>query len=235
MADVLRGRAHDLAVRDLAQLHSIVGHKAVAALDQLDRQLALADAAVAQDQDPFTIHLHQHAVAGDAGGQLQVQHTDEAAHQGAGRFVGAQQRHAVLFGQLLHLREGSQFFAAADDNSRRLLTEQLVQRFVALFRRKAGQEVHLGQTHDLQPQFIKVIVIARQEQTRTVDFRDLDADVFEVLRSVDHIHADLFGQLLERNGKIRHLSSSCVYSSTAGRPSRRHSFSYYKRDGFGLQ
>ena len=40
----------------------------------------------------------------------------------------------MLLGQLLHLREGSQFLTAADDNSRRLLTEQLIQRFVAFFR-----------------------------------------------------------------------------------------------------
>ena len=36
MADVLRGRAHDLAVGDLAQLHRVVRHQTVAALDQLN-------------------------------------------------------------------------------------------------------------------------------------------------------------------------------------------------------
>jgi len=35
----------------------------VAALDQLDGQLALADAAVAQDQDALAVDLHQHAMA----------------------------------------------------------------------------------------------------------------------------------------------------------------------------
>ena len=40
----------------------------------------------------------------------------------------------MLLSQFLHLRERSQFFAAADDNSRRLLTEQLIQRLVAFFR-----------------------------------------------------------------------------------------------------
>ena len=119
----------------------------------------------------------------------------------------------MLLGQFLHLREGFQLLAAADDHGRRLLAEQLVQRFIALFRGKAGQKIHLGQTHDLQPKLIKIIVVARQKQTRTVDFRDLNADVFEVLRRIDHIHADFFGQLLERNGKIRHRSSSCVVSS----------------------
>ena len=58
MADVLRRSAHDLAVGELAQLHGVVGDEAVAALDQLDGQLALADAAVAQDQDALAVDLH---------------------------------------------------------------------------------------------------------------------------------------------------------------------------------
>ena len=134
MADILRGSTHDLAVGHLAQLHRIICHKAVAALDQLDGKLAFANAAVAQDQDAFAVHFHQHTMAGDTRCQFQIQHTDQAAHQSAGGLVGAQQCNTMLLGQLLHLREGSQFLAAADDNSRRLLTEQLIQRFVAFFR-----------------------------------------------------------------------------------------------------
>jgi len=73
-------------------------------------------------------------MAGDTRCQFQIQHTDQAAHQSAGGLIGTQQCNTMLLGQLLHLREGSQFLAAADDNSRRLLTEQLIQRFVAFFR-----------------------------------------------------------------------------------------------------
>ena len=116
MTDVLRCHAHDLAAGNLAQLHSIVRNQAVAALDQLNGQLALADTAVAEDEDAFAVHFHQHAVAGDAGSKFQIQHTDEAAHQCAGRLIGAQQGHAVLLGQFLHLREGFQLLAAADDH-----------------------------------------------------------------------------------------------------------------------
>ena len=47
LADVFRRSTHDLTVGDLAQLHGIVGDEAVTAFDQLDGQLALADAAVA--------------------------------------------------------------------------------------------------------------------------------------------------------------------------------------------
>ena len=121
----------------------------MAALDQLDGQLALADAAVAQDQDALAVDLHQHAMAGDAGRKLKVQHADEAAHHGAGRLVGAQQGYPVLLCKLLHLREGFQFLVAAEDDGRRLLAEQLVKALTALFRRKTGQKVHLRKAHDL--------------------------------------------------------------------------------------
>ena len=169
----------------------------MAALDQLDGKLTFADAAVAQDQDALAIHLHQHAVPGDAGCQFQIQHTDQAAHQRTGRLVGAQQRYAMLLGQFLHFREGSQLLAAADDNSRRLLTKQLIQRFVAFFGRKAGQKVHLCQTHDLQAQLIKIIVITRQKQTGTVDLGDLHTDLIQFLWRIDNFHTDTVGQRFE--------------------------------------
>ena len=149
MADVFRRSPHDLTVGDLAQLHGIVGNEAVAALDQLDGQLALADAAVAENEDAFTVNFHQHAVAGDAGSQFKVQHADEAAHHGAGRLVGAQQGYPVLLCKLLHLREGFQLLVAAEDDGRRLLAEQLVEALTALFRRKTRQKVHLRKAHDL--------------------------------------------------------------------------------------
>ena len=214
MADVLRGRAHDLAVGDLAQLHRVVRHQTVAALDQLNGQLTLADAAVAQDQDSFTIHLHQHTVACDAGCQLQIQHADQTAHQGAGHLVGAEQGHPVLLSQFQHLGKWFQFLTAADDDSRRLLAEQLVQPLVPLLGRKTRKEVHFGQTQDLQPELIKVIIVSGKEQARAVDLRNLDIDLFQPFRGVDHIQTDLFRQLLQRNIEIRHRSSSCTNVSS---------------------
>ena len=82
MADVGGRRAEDLAVGDPAQLNSIVGNQTVAALDQLNGGLTLADAGIAEDQDVLAVDLHQYTVAGDAGCQLSVQRRDELAHQG---------------------------------------------------------------------------------------------------------------------------------------------------------
>ena len=182
----------------------------MAALDQLNGQLAFADAAVAKDQDALAVHLHQHAVPGDAGRKLQIQHADQAAHQGAGRLVGTQQGNRVLLRQFLHLREGRQLLAAADDDRRGLLPEQLLQRFVALFCRQTGQKVHLCQTHDLQAELIEVIIVARQKQTRAVDLSDLHTDLIQLPGGVYHFHADAVGQRFKRNIERTHPGSSCI-------------------------
>ena len=210
MADIFRGSAHDLTVGHLAQFHGIICHQTVTALDQLNGQFAFADAAVAKDQDALAVHLHQHAVPGDAGRKLQIQHADQAAHQGAGRLVGAQQGDRVLLRQFLHLREGRQLLAAADDDRRGLLPEQLLQRFVALFCRQTGQKVHLCQTHDLQAELIEVIIVASQKQTRAVDLSDLHTDLIQLPGGVYYFHADAVGQRFKRNIERTHPGSSCI-------------------------
>ena len=53
--------------RDLFDLDRVVRDEAVAALDQLDGRLALADAAVAVDEDALAVNFDQNAVARDAG------------------------------------------------------------------------------------------------------------------------------------------------------------------------
>ena len=58
-------------------LHRIVGDETVAALDELDGRLALADAAVAEQQHALAVDLHQHAVACDARRKLDVQIRNE--------------------------------------------------------------------------------------------------------------------------------------------------------------
>ena len=85
-------------------------------------------------------------MAGDAGCQLQIQHADQTAHQGAGHLIGAEQGHTVLLSQFQHLRKWFQFLTAADDDSRGLLPEQLLQCLVAFFLPSGGQKVHLCQT-----------------------------------------------------------------------------------------
>ena len=55
--------------RDHLDLDGVVGDQPVAALDQLNSRLTLADAAVAHDQNALAVDLDQNAVARDARGQ----------------------------------------------------------------------------------------------------------------------------------------------------------------------
>ena len=68
----VRSAADQSVVADLADLHHVVGDQTVAALDQLQGRLALADAALAHDQHALAEHVDEHAVNADAGGQLDV-------------------------------------------------------------------------------------------------------------------------------------------------------------------
>ena len=65
-----RGRGADQLVRrDLFDLDRVVRDETVAALNQLDGRLALADAAVAVDENALAVNFDQNAVARDARGQ----------------------------------------------------------------------------------------------------------------------------------------------------------------------
>ena len=77
MADVLRGLTDERFAGYAANFHRIVRDETVAALDELDGRLALADAAVADKQNTFAVNLHQNAVACDARRKLDVQICNE--------------------------------------------------------------------------------------------------------------------------------------------------------------
>ena len=136
-----------------------------------------------------------------------------------GRLVGAQQRHLIFLRQLHHLGEGLQLVAAGDDDGRRLLAEQAVQRFVPAGGRLHREEVDLGQAHDLQPEVVEKFIVAGQEQARAVDLRDLHIDPAQLAGGVDHFHVDALGELGERDSKIIH---PCILpvAGRGGRPIR---------------
>ena len=73
--------ALDGGLVDAEQIHRIVGHQAVAARDQLQAQLALAQARLAGDHHAQTQNVHEHAMHGGAVGevlgQVSAQHVDD--------------------------------------------------------------------------------------------------------------------------------------------------------------
>ena len=147
-------------VRNPADLHRVVRDQPVAALNQLDGGLALADAAVAQQQDALAVDLHQHAVAGDARRQVHLQGGDHRRHKIAGRKTGAQQRNLIGVGRRHHLLGDVQ--VAADDDRRHLLGKELIQKLLPLL---GGVLFHIGklaQTEQLDSVAVEVIVKSAQ-------------------------------------------------------------------------
>jgi hypothetical protein len=62
MAGQLRGAADDDRRGASPHLHRIVGHETMATDDEIERALALADAALTDNEHPEAQNVHQHAV-----------------------------------------------------------------------------------------------------------------------------------------------------------------------------
>ena len=198
MADVLRRGAH----------------QTVAAFHQLNGGLALAHAAVAQDEDAFAVDLHEHAVTGHAGGQFYVQDVDEGAEQRGSALGGDQQRHLVLTGKLQEFRQN--FQPAADDDSGRLQREHLFQMAAAV---RLGQLLQIGDLHhaaDLDAAGVKILVVPRQHDARTVHIRGVDGDVGQFLGRIDGIHFQGGRKFAQWYGKRWHSEHPFFYSAGPG-------------------
>ena len=76
----LRALALDGVLVDAVEVHGIIGDQAVAARDQLQSQLALAQAGFARDQHAQAQNVHEHTVHGDTVskmlGQVGVQYVN---------------------------------------------------------------------------------------------------------------------------------------------------------------
>jgi hypothetical protein len=88
----LGAAALDGGLVDAVQVDRVVGHQAVAARDQLQPQLALAQAGFAGDQHAQAQDVHEHAVHGGAVGevlgQVGAQHVDDEGR----RLLGGEHR-----------------------------------------------------------------------------------------------------------------------------------------------
>ena len=86
-----------------AHLDRVVGDQAVAAGHQVERALALADAALPDQQHAQAEHVHEHAVHHLARGQVVLEDGGELADGHRRGHAGAQQRHARGVGRDGHL------------------------------------------------------------------------------------------------------------------------------------
>ena len=73
----IRCGTHQRIIADLAEFYHIIGYQTMSSLDQLQSRLGLTDAALAGDQDTLAVDIHQYAVYGDTGSQLDIQPADD--------------------------------------------------------------------------------------------------------------------------------------------------------------
>ena len=172
MAHQLRGFADQAVVLHPADVHHVVGHQLVTALDQLQRRFALAHAAVAGDQQARAEHVHQHAVAGFPGGQPVAQVGDQVQLELGGLLVGGVD--GDLPGHAHHQHLVKAGVAAADDDAGQGIVEVLLQPLPAGQLVQLGQVGHLHLAQQLGPFVGKEIPVVGELHARAVGVADLD-------------------------------------------------------------
>ena len=91
----LRTRADQNRLRAPPHLHRVVRDQAMAADDQVERALALADAALAGDEDAQTEHVHQHGVHDACARPAVLEHRRELGDRGRRGSAGVDERQAA--------------------------------------------------------------------------------------------------------------------------------------------
>ena len=178
IADHLRRGAHQGVAVDAPDLHGVVGDQPVAALDELQRGLALADAAVAHQEQALAVDLDQHAVQGHARGQRFLQRVDHVRLEFRGVHLGDEHAAVILARHLDALGEGGH--AVADDERADVVLHETLEGAQPLL---GGEGVEIGAldaAHDLDASGVEIVVEPGQLHGGTVDVGGRDQRRFIV-------------------------------------------------------
>ena len=122
VAEQLGGLAEDHARRAVVALDHVVGDQAVAAHHEIERALALADRARADEQEAHAEHVDQHAVERGAWGEAIVEQRVDRGDGAARALFGHEERRAAVVGGGHQL--GGCERAAGDDDAREVEIEE---------------------------------------------------------------------------------------------------------------
>ena len=142
------------------------------ALEQLNSRLAFSDTGVADHQHALAIDVHQHAVAGDLGGQGPVQIVDDVTGQLHSGLFCPQQGPPVLAGNLHQL--GKNLHIPGNDQGWDFAAQQVLEYLPPLLQGHGLQECKLRLAQNLQAFGLKIVVKTHQLQGRTVHIRNGD-------------------------------------------------------------
>src|SRR5437868_5960605 len=146
--DDLRAASVDRPALPLLQVDDVVGDEAVAARDQVQRQLALPDSALPQDEHADAHDVDQDAVHRGAGGERLLQELLYVVDEGAGKVARAQKRDArVVRLALDHVVDGQ---VLGDDEAGDGQPEQSAHARLRFARLERREVAHLGVPEHLQ-------------------------------------------------------------------------------------
>lgn len=142
----------------------VVGHQTVATADELERRLAFADPALADQQDTEAENFQQHTVNSLSRDELVLEEEADALDRGRGERTGRQDRNSAL---LASSYEG--FWRAKPfgrDEDRHILRGDRTQSLGPKIIIQGGEELELALADDLDPARLDVFVEAGERQSR---------------------------------------------------------------------
>ena len=203
MADVIRGGADQGGIGDPADLHGVIGDEAVAALEQLQGGLTFADAGIPGKQHTLAVDLHQNAVDGGTGRQLQTQLGIELGGHMGGIFRGLHQRHAVLFRQLQ--KEGAEGEILSDDDGLGAAGKEALQALPQQVGRQSFQIGQLGTADHIDAGRDKALEEPGEGQARAHQLGVADQDLLLGFGIIEDLQVQVLDELFKRDGiLVRH-------------------------------
>ena len=152
--------ALDRGLVDAVEVHGIIGHQAVAPGDQLQAQLALAQAGFTGDQHAHAQDVHEHAMHGSAVGEMLGQEGAQHIDDKGGRLLGGEHRdvRALAHGQQLIGRA----LAIGQHQHRWLQGHDAGNAAAAVFGGGVGEVGDLALAQHLRPVGVDVVEVAHQ-------------------------------------------------------------------------
>ena len=183
------------------------------ALDEFERRLALADAAVARDEHALAEHLDEHAVLRQTRGEIARERGDEVGHELRGVLAHEKEVAVILFRHLQALRK--RVHAVADDEADDVVAHERLKALAPLRGCERLEKRALDAADDLQPLGVKVVVKAGKLQPRPVDIGRADRARVVIGGGVQDGQSLLGDDLLQRYGITRCAHGAHLLSDNA--------------------
>ena len=158
-----------------AYFDRVVGDQAMAADDQIERALALADAAVSDDQDAQPENVHQHAVHHLANGERIVEERGDLGDRNRRCNSRAQHWHSVRVGCREQI--GRSPATAGDQHARNLVREHRAEHGHAGVVIEALEVTHLAFAEHEDPRRPKILMEASKREPGLLDMRAGDGSI----------------------------------------------------------